>query len=76
MIVPIQSAETFTAEDEKIDHNTGEPKKPGRFRVVKLLVLFAFLVAAGVGAKQLWDYLDSYESTDDAQIEGHLNGIS
>jgi membrane fusion protein (multidrug efflux system) len=29
-----------------------------------------------VGAKQLWGYFDSYESTDDAQIEGHLNGIS
>jgi membrane fusion protein (multidrug efflux system) len=34
------------------------------------------LVAAGVGTKLLWDYFDSYESTDDAKIEGHLNGIS
>ena len=29
-----------------------------------------------MGAKQLWTYFDSYESTDDAQIEGRLNGIS
>src|ERR1700761_5863350 len=34
------------------------------------------MVAAGAGAKQLWGYFDSYESTDDAQIDGHLNGIS
>ena len=47
-----------------------------RSLAVKLLVLLAVLVAAGVGAKQLWAYFDSYESTDDAQIEGHLNGIS
>ncbi len=45
-------------------------------RAVKLFVLLVVLAAAGVGAKQLWGYFDSYESTDDAQIEGHLNGIS
>jgi membrane fusion protein (multidrug efflux system) len=67
MNVPTQTEEAFTVEDEKIDRKTG---------VVKLLVLLVVLVAAGVGAKQLWDYFDSYESTDDAQIEGHLNGIS
>jgi membrane fusion protein (multidrug efflux system) len=39
-------------------------------------VLLAILSGAGLGAKQLWAYFDSYESTDDAQIEGHLNGIS
>jgi len=73
-------------EDEKIDHKTGAephvsaaapaPRNRGRSRAVKLLVLLALLVAAGVGGKYLWDYVDSYESTDDAQIEGHLNGIS
>jgi membrane fusion protein (multidrug efflux system) len=67
MNVPTQTEEAFTVEDEKIGHKT---------RAVKLLVLLVVLVAAGVGAKQLWDYFDSYESTDDAQIEGHLNDIS
>ncbi len=76
MIVPTQSEEAFTVEDEKIDDKTGGPKKPGRSRVVKLLVLLALLGAVAIGSKQLWGYLDSYESTDDAQIEGHLNGIS
>jgi membrane fusion protein (multidrug efflux system) len=86
MIVPTQSEEALTMEDEKIDDETGAgphataappiPKDRRRSRAVKLLVLFTVLLAAGAGAKQLWAYLDSYESTDDAQIEGHLNGIS
>jgi membrane fusion protein, multidrug efflux system len=46
-----------------------------RSRVVKILVVLAVLAGAGEGAMQLWGYFDSYESTDDAQIEGHLNGI-
>jgi len=84
--VPTQTEEALTIEDEKIDRKTGAdpkvtaapsvPTERGRSRAVKLLVLLALLVAAGAGAKQLWDYFDSFESTDDAQIEGHLNGIS
>jgi membrane fusion protein (multidrug efflux system) len=80
MIVPTQSEEALTMEDEKIDPHASPtsavPKERGRSRAVKLLVLLAVLAAAGAGAKQLWGYFDSYESTDDAQIEGHLNGIS
>ena len=84
MIVPTQSEGAFTVEDEKIDHETGAdvttaspvPKERRHSRAVKLLVLSALVASAGVGAKQLWAYFDSYESTDDAQIEGHLNGIS
>jgi membrane fusion protein (multidrug efflux system) len=34
------------------------------------------LVALAVGGVLLWDYLSSYESTDDAQVDGHLNMIS
>src|SRR3984957_20795121 len=67
MNVPTQTEEAFTVEDEKTGRKAG---------AVKIIVLLAFLVAAGVAAKQLWGYFDSYESTDDAQIEGHLNGIS
>src|SRR5258707_8804703 len=86
MIVPSQTEEVLTMEDEKADAKTGADshataappalKKRGRSRAVKLFALFVVLAAAGVGAKKLWAYFDSYESTDDAQIEGHLNGIS
>jgi multidrug resistance efflux pump len=85
MIVPSQTVEALTMEDEKANAKTGADshataappglKKGGRSRAVKFFVLFVVLAAAGVGAKKLWAYFDSYESTDDAQIEGHLNGV-
>ena len=79
MNVPIQTDEALKTNNEKTNHTSGEDSYTAagrRSRVVKLLVLLAVLAGAGVGAKQLWAYFDSYESTDDAQIEGHLNGIS
>ncbi len=43
-----------------------------RFRVFLILGLIVLLIA-GVF---LWRYFTSYESTDDAQIDGHVNSIS
>ena len=43
-----------------------------RFRIFVVFVL-AVLVIAGIF---LWRYFSSYESTDDAQIDGHVNSIS
>src|SRR5215471_16303151 len=42
-------------------------------RTVAVVVLLAGL---GIAGKNLWRYVDSYESTDDAQIDGRLNPIS
>jgi membrane fusion protein (multidrug efflux system) len=84
--VPTQSEEALKTNDDNTNHKTGEDPHASaapplanarrRSRLVKILVVLAVLASAGVGAKQLWGYFDSYESTDDAQIEGHLNGIS
>src|ERR1700722_1664873 len=86
MNVPTQTEAALNTNDGKANHKTGDDSYTAaappaanagrRSRVVKIVVLLSVLVAAGVGAKQLWGYFDSYESTDDAQIEGHLNGIS
>jgi len=46
-------------------------RRPRRAWVVALLLL-----AAAAGAPFLWNYLQSYESTDDAQIDGHIDPIS
>jgi membrane fusion protein, multidrug efflux system len=61
-----------------------KPKKPFAQRARRYLkrhpgrvVLGAVaLVLAIVGGALLWAYLSSYESTDDAQVDGHLNLIS
>src|SRR5581483_4297902 len=43
-----------------------------RFRLALIVGGIVLLV----GGFFLWRYFTSYESTDDAQIDGHLNGIS
>jgi membrane fusion protein, multidrug efflux system len=42
-------------------------------RIVFLIVFAALLVIAGL---RFWNYLQSYEWTDDAEIDGHLDPIS
>src|SRR5579871_2862154 len=55
------------------------PEKPSRFALVKRYrkVLFVglalMLLAGGAGG---WVYFSSYESTDDAQVDGHLHQVS
>lgn len=77
----------LTMQDQKINLETGadgrtaaaaqqSPHVRAGSRAVKPVVVLVILTAAGIGGNQLWSYLNSYESTDDAQIEGHLNGIS
>src|SRR5215467_13858536 len=39
-------------------------------------VVIVVLIILAVGVFFLWRYLTSYESTDDAQIDGHVNSIS
>uniref|UniRef100_Q01SW2 Secretion protein HlyD family protein n=1 Tax=Solibacter usitatus (strain Ellin6076) TaxID=234267 RepID=Q01SW2_SOLUE len=49
-------------------------RKPKRHRgaLIAMLVLLPLLV----GGYFLWKYLGTYESTDDAQIDGHIHAIS
>src|SRR5581483_3379857 len=46
-------------------------RHPGR-----VLLGIVALVLVAIGGVLLWMYLSSYESTDDAQVDGHLNLIS
>jgi membrane fusion protein, multidrug efflux system len=77
-----------TDSDEVIERRLELPDGPGRQsgpsggspwhrRISKRLVLLVLLVlAAGAGAPFAWNYLQSYESTDDAQIDGHIDPLS
>jgi membrane fusion protein (multidrug efflux system) len=59
------------ATDKDLRWRTFAARNP-RWRVALLLGGLVLLVAAIF----LWRYFSSYESTDDAQIDGHLNPIS
>jgi membrane fusion protein, multidrug efflux system len=74
------------AELHRNDSATGKPalapptpEKPSRFAMLKQYrkVLFVGLaVVVLVGGVLAWLYFSSYESTDDAQVDGHLHQIS
>ena len=49
--------------------------KPGMNPRVRLFLIVGVIVLVVAGIF-LWQYLGTYESTDDAQIDGHLNSIS
>jgi membrane fusion protein (multidrug efflux system) len=50
------------------------PRKRARIgRLLVIVVVVAVLASAGC---YLWKYLNTYETTDDAQIDGHINAIS
>src|SRR6202035_5643045 len=50
-------------------------RKPRRSRARIFLTIVLVLVLT-IGGYFLWKYFSSYESTDDAQIDGHVNAIS
>jgi membrane fusion protein, multidrug efflux system len=58
---------------ELLQDRNAPPKKRRIGRIVVALVVLAVLVVAGYF---VWRYLNTYESTDDAQIDGHINAVS
>src|ERR1700676_887818 len=48
----------------------------GRRTLVRVIVLLLILLVLAAGAYFAWKYFGAYESTDDAQIDGHINSIS
>jgi len=74
--------------DEVLERRIELPDGPGRksgtsggtpwFRPLSKRVVFMVLLLLAVGAVSpfAWNYLQSYESTDDAQIDGHIDPLS
>jgi membrane fusion protein, multidrug efflux system len=50
------------------------PRKGRRLR--RLIIIVAALAVVVVAGVFLWRYLNTFESTDDAQIDGHINAVS
>jgi membrane fusion protein (multidrug efflux system) len=80
--------QTTSAVEPKPEPRSGQPQPPAdsdaryqrRARLLgspraKLWLFFAIAVLL-VGIVILWRYFGSYESTDDAQIDGHINAVS
>src|SRR3954454_6050285 len=59
------------------DEDEDKPKRPWyREHPIKALVGLIVLIAIAVGVVWYWQYSQTFESTDDAQIDAHLNAVS
>lgn len=45
-------------------------------KLLRALAFLSLLVAVAIGSLFAWRFFSSYESTDDAQVDGHINDIS
>jgi membrane fusion protein (multidrug efflux system) len=54
-----------------------EQRSPRRARNLgRILVLLLIVAILGVGGYYTWKYFNTFESTDDAQVDGHIDAIS
>ncbi|HUI80536.1 MAG TPA: HlyD family secretion protein [Bryobacteraceae bacterium] len=53
-----------------------QPPSRTRGRGRALIVVVLIGAALAIGGFLYWSYAQGYESTDDAQVDGHLNGVS
>jgi membrane fusion protein (multidrug efflux system) len=68
-------ADTIEA-DKKADVPSQRFTRKPRLRPARIIVPIVLVGALAVAGYYLWQYFGTYESTDDAQIDGHLNAIS
>jgi membrane fusion protein (multidrug efflux system) len=62
---------------ETVDDQVKRPSRNAiREHPIKFAVFLIVLAAAAIGGPRYWRYLDSYESTDDAQIDGNIYAVT
>jgi membrane fusion protein (multidrug efflux system) len=52
------------------------PRSSRRRRLARRILFPVILLALAAGGYRIWEYVNTYESTDDAQIDGYINAIS
>src|SRR5260370_2908454 len=68
--IPAENKKTEPSSSSKLPL----PRK-SRNRAARIIVPIAILILL-VGGYFVWKHFNAYESTDDAQIDGHINAIS
>jgi membrane fusion protein (multidrug efflux system) len=64
-----------TGARETVSSRRMRPRR-GRRILVRVIVLLVLLTLVAAGSYSAWKYFGAYESTDDAQVDGHINAIS
>ena len=77
---PEKKGEDQKQPDQKEDDKKQEPeKKPGnwvREHPIALVAILIVVIVGAIGGFLLLQYLGSYVSTDDAQVDGHINAVT
>src|ERR1700742_2845952 len=66
-------------EQHPAEHQAGEHQpivRRKKSRTLTWVIVVVVIGALAFGGYRLWVYLNTYESTDDAQVDGHINSIS
>jgi membrane fusion protein (multidrug efflux system) len=72
----VLTAESPAASARPADSPVPEAPRKGAKSLVRAIVLLVALGAVAAGSYYAWKYFSTYESTDDAQVDGHINAIS
>jgi membrane fusion protein (multidrug efflux system) len=77
IVEDVSSASADRAAEPALPTGPENPSKPeARKSPLGLIVFLLVLAAAATGAVLWWIHSDTYESTDDAQVDAHLSAIS
>jgi membrane fusion protein, multidrug efflux system len=69
-------AELRRADDPDSQIETAADRPKWIWKTILRLALTALAAVIALSANRAWHYMDSYEATDDAQIDGHIAPIS
>jgi len=72
----VATTESPRANTRPADSFSAKPPRSGRKTLVRAILLLIALVAVAAGSFYAWRYFSAYESTDDAEVDGHINAIS
>ena len=73
----VTTAEIEAASTRPADSSHPEPSQHGgRKTLVRAIALVIALAAVAVGSFYTWRHFSAYQSTDDAEVDGHINAIS
>jgi len=65
-----------TVSEKKPESPPSPVRRTPRRRRMRLIVMLIVVAVLAAGGYWLWKYLGAYESTDDAEIDGHVDAIS
>src|SRR5579872_2921021 len=58
----------------ELDKDKRPPRKSGKLG--RWLILAVIVIVVAVSGFYVWRYLNTYETTDDAQVDGHIDAVS